>query len=119
MKLVVDNTKTKNSKLGARLESGVESIKVGRLTWRYYSKKKEYRRPKNIFYADSVKAYSQGWWQYVSKIGPFVVLDIYNAEPLMERHRDETVALLAHLGIKIDYEIEAPDGLGQLLTAKT
>lgn len=62
-------------------------------------------------------ATSYSWWLFVKQINGLVVFNNYNFSSTTIKHQYKVRRLLDDLGINIDLEIKAPDGLQDLESA--
>lgn len=65
----------------------------------------------------AMEAYSYEWWLFVAKIKGKVVFNSYSYSPTTSGHQSAVRRLLESLGIKIDLEIQARQGLQDLESA--
>ena len=62
-------------------------------------------------------ATSYGWWEFVKPIKDKLVFNSFNYSSTTMRHQSKVSMLLDQLGIRIDLDIECPDGLQHLSSA--
>ena len=84
---------------------------------KYYKRLKIYKASNVEFNPQTCQAYSYGWWRFVDKINGKIVFNDYRYSPSTSRHQWKIRSLLSSLGIKIDFYIEAPEGLQKLNSA--
>lgn len=66
----------------------------------------------NVTYNPETKtAPSYGWWEFVKEIGGKVFFNSYHYSQTTCRHQGKVRDLLSLLGVGIDFEVKAPEGL--------
>jgi hypothetical protein len=78
---------------------------------KYYSRLKLWKAPNLTFNPETREAYSYGWYQLLAVINGNLVLNIYNYSNTTVKHVHKLRRLLNTLGIQIDVELEASQGL--------
>jgi hypothetical protein len=81
---------------------------------RWYPRLGIFKASNVTFNPDTCEAYSYEWWRFVERIDGKVVFNSYRYSSMTSKHQWKVRKLLAHLGIAIDLEIEAPRGLDRL-----
>lgn len=84
-----------------------------------YMKRAGIYKASNVqFNPETCQALSYDWWRFVDRVGGQVIFNHYNYSPSTVKHQYKVRDLLRTLGIAIDLEIEAPDGLQNLDSAR-
>lgn len=78
---------------------------------KYFERAGIYKASNVSFDPKTCEARSYAWWIFVRKIGNKVVFNNYRYSVTTAKHQSKVRWLLAELGINIDVEIEAPQGL--------
>jgi hypothetical protein len=69
------------------------------------------------FNPETKTALSYNWWEFVKVIGGKVVFNSYRYSATTQKHQSKVKDLLSLLGIGIDFDVEAPQGLQNPLGA--
>lgn len=84
---------------------------------KYYQKANLYKASNVTFNPSTCEAYSYGWWRFVERISGQLVFNRYRYSNSTCKHQLKVWRLLRTLGLTIDIEIEAPQGLQDLGSA--
>lgn len=84
---------------------------------RFVKRDKSFKSSNCEFNYEATQAYSYGWWRFVDVINGKIVFNSYNYSPSTCKHQSKVRRLLSDLGLKVDYNIEAPKGLQDLESA--
>jgi hypothetical protein len=78
---------------------------------KHYIKSNMYKAANVSFNPESIAAFSYNWWQFVKVIDGLVVFNTFAYSVTTRKHQSKVRTLMGTLGITIDVEIEAPEGL--------
>lgn len=76
--------------------------------------KNQYKASNVVFDANTMEAYSYGWWKFVSIINGRVIFNDFSYSKSTVQHQSKIVNLLHILNIKIDHFVLCPRGLQDL-----
>lgn len=76
-----------------------------------------YKASNVTFNPETCQAYSYDWWRFVDRIGGLVIFNSYGYSNSTRKHQYKVKRVMESLGIKVDFEVEAPKGLQDLDSA--
>lgn len=85
--------------------------------FRWKARQQRFERASVYFDPKTQEAYSYSWWRFVERIGPYLVFNNYSYSVSTSKHQRQMRWLLSDLGLSIDLNIEAPQGLADLESA--
>lgn len=84
---------------------------------RYFKTLGIYKSSNVMFNPKTLESTSYNWWNVTLKIGNKLVFNNYSYSNSTAKHQSKIRAVLSELGIKIDYYVQAPQGLKNLDSA--
>jgi hypothetical protein len=78
---------------------------------KYFSRLKMYKSHNVKFNPETMDAHSYSWWRFVARIDGKIIFNSYRYSVTTAKHQREVRAILNDLGIKIDLDLQLPNGI--------